>query len=99
MQTLRLPGRASLISAASFAIGSALIASAPGVSANEGSQVQVSSLEVKARIASMEQVNVTAEKAIDANAPAASANVAQLLAELEALELQEAEAAIETAED
>ena len=45
-------------------------------------QVQVSSLEVKARIASMEQVNVTAEKTIDASVPDASADVESLLGSL-----------------
>jgi len=49
-------------------------------------QVQVSSLEVKSRIASIEQVNVTAEKRLDEDAPAPAAVVADLLAELEALE-------------
>ena len=49
-------------------------------------QVQVSSLEVKSRIASIEQVNVTAEKPVDENVPAPAAVVADLLAELEALE-------------
>ena len=72
----------------------AVLAEAPsaGVSAGvsgevrDGARVQVSSLEVRSRIASMEQVNVTAEKAIDEQAPAASQTVADLLAELDRLE-------------
>ena len=63
---------------------------------NKGAQVQVPSLEVRARIASMEQVNVTAEKSIDPDAPAPSEGVAQLLAELEEIE---AEATAESTED
>ena len=74
---------------------------ASGVYANDAyanETVQVPSLEVKARIASMEEVNVTAEKSIDPDAPAPSAGVAQLLLELEAIE-NETNAPAEQADD
>jgi len=94
MQKFGAPAVGYLLAAAAFA--------ATGVSANDGAQVQVPSLEVKARIASMEQVNVTAEKTIDPDAPAPSASVARLLAELEELEeleVIEREVSAEPSED
>ena len=51
--------------------------------------MQPASLSVKARISSMEQINVTAENPVDESAPAASADVAELLAELEQLTAEE----------
>ncbi len=59
-----------------------------GALAVDRQPVQVSSLEVKARIASMEQVNVTAEKPIELSAPAPSSEVADLLAELVQLDAE-----------
>ena len=65
-----------------------ITAGALSVGATDNQSVQISSLEVKSRIASMEQVNVTAEKTIDENAPAPSAEVSDLLTELERLDTQ-----------
>jgi len=70
----------------SLGIGALALFAVASVQADEASQVQAASLEVKARIKSMERVNVTAEKSIDENVPAASAKVEDLLAELEALD-------------
>lgn len=56
--------------------------------ADDAQGVQPASLEVKARIKSMEQVNVTAEKPIDETAPPPSAAVADLLAQLQASDAQ-----------
>lgn len=52
--------------------------------------VRVANLTVKQRIESMEQINVTAEKPVDEAAPEASLEVMDLLAELEALEVEAA---------
>jgi hypothetical protein len=88
-------GRAGQITAAvALALGGlggapAVLAEGPigaGGAGKDVARVQVSRLEVRSRIASMEQVNVTAEKAIDEQAPAASQTVADLLAELDLLE-------------
>jgi len=67
-------------------VSALVLFAAASAHADDASQVQAASLEVKSRIKSMEQVNVTAEKSIDENAPAASAKVVDLLAELEALD-------------
>jgi|GEM_PF-6153031 len=80
-RSLRVPTSA-------FMTAALMCAAAPGAYANDGAQVQVPSLEVRARIASMEQVNVTAEKSINPDVPAPSEGVAQLLAELEEIEAQ-----------
>lgn len=61
------------------AVGCCALLVAVGARADDGGKVQAASLEVKARIASMEQVNVTAEIPVDDTAPAASAKVAALL--------------------
>lgn len=61
--------------------------------ADETSQVEAASLEVKARIKSMEQVNVTAEKSIDESLPAASAEVTDLLQALEDIDALENDSA------
>ena len=72
-----------------------VVMAAPVAYANDGAHVQVPSLEVRARITSMEQVNVTAEKSIDPDAPAPSVGVAQLLAELEEIEAETTKESIE----
>ena len=79
---LKTLGQKTLTIGASLAFAFA----AASVHANDSDRVQVSSLEVKSRIATMEQVNVTAEKEMDDTAPAASVTVENLLAELESLE-------------
>lgn len=53
--------------------------------------IQPASLEVKARIQAIEQINVTAEKSIDETAPQASAEVQALLQELDELEALDSE--------
>ena len=77
----------------SLGVSALALFAAASAQADETSQVQAASLEVKARIKSMEQVNVTAEKSIDENAPAASAKVAELLTELEAFDNAQAQPA------
>ncbi len=67
----------------SLTLGVALLG---GVSSANADEIRVASLEVKQRIQSMEQINVTAEKSVDESAPAASAAVSALLEELEGLE-------------
>lgn len=67
-------------------VAAAVLLTGGPVLANDSASVRAASLEVKARILSMEQVNVTAEIALDETAPAANATVAALLAQLEDLD-------------
>ncbi len=88
-QLLRVSGMAA--AAATVALIAPFSASADsGTTGADDGTIQVSSLEVRSRIASMERVNVTAEKPLrdddDAQVAAASAAVSELLAELEQLE-------------
>ena len=75
-----------------WAAGGVVLFAAWFAQADEPSQVQAASLEVKARIKSMEQVNVTAEKSIDESLPAASAEVTNLLQALEDIDTLEIDA-------
>jgi hypothetical protein len=83
--------RKSRVVLGSLALGVALLGVVGAANANtnantEANEIRVASLEVKQRIQSMEQINVTAEKSVDESAPAASAAVSALLEELAGLE-------------
>jgi len=71
-------------------LGVALLGVFGVVGSASADEIRVASLEVKQRIQSMEQINVTAEKSVDESAPTASAAVSALLEELEELEGLEA---------
>ncbi|MEM7216974.1 MAG: hypothetical protein AAF515_01320 [Pseudomonadota bacterium] len=76
----------------------ALAAGLTGYAAADDAPMRVAELEVKQRIESMEQVNVTAEIAVDPTAPAPTREVTALLDELLLLDAQEAEAESDNAE-
>ena len=67
----------TILAAALFAAGSAHATDTP---------VEVASLQVKERLAAIEQINVTAKKEIDAKAEAADAEVAAILELAETVE-------------
>ena len=67
----------TILAAALFAAGSAHATDTP---------IEVASLQVKERLAAIEQINVTAKKEIDAAAEAADADVAAILDMAEAVE-------------
>lgn len=83
----------------SLGVGALALFAVASVQADDTGQVQAASLEVKARIKSMERVNVTAEKTLDTSVPAASAKVEDLLTELEVLDTAAAAPEPDAAED
>ena len=68
-----------------LALGVAAFASA----SEQSDDVRVASLQVKEQLQTIELINVTAEKPIDADAPAPDAELQQILDEVDALEQSE----------
>ena len=69
-----------------FGAACATLLIAGAATADNAGTVSAASLEGKARIASMEQVNVTAEIGVDESAPAPSATVSALLQQLDGID-------------